>query len=147
MQGDINIHQFFTGYTKGRKDWLNWPEMLKLKDWPPFDLFQELLPRHHAEFISSLPFKEYTDPFKGALNLYVKLPDYCVKPDMGPRTYVAYGFAQELGRGDSVTKLHCDVSDAVSFNFCLSWPVFSELNRNFVHCIVIENLLIWFCLI
>ncbi|KAI5401748.1 hypothetical protein KIW84_066279, partial [Lathyrus oleraceus] len=113
-EGDINIHQFFTGYTKGRKDWLNWPEMLKLKDWPPFDLFQELLPRHHAEFISSLPFKEYTDPFKGALNLYVKLPDYCVKPDMGPRTYVAYGFAQELGRGDSVTKLHCDVSDAVN---------------------------------
>ncbi|CAI8601741.1 unnamed protein product [Vicia faba] len=111
---DINIHKFFTGYTNGRNDWLNWPEMLKLKDWPPFDLFQELLPRHHAEFISSLPFKEYTDPFRGALNLYVKLPDHCVKPDMGPRTYVAYGFAQELGRGDSVTKLHCDVSDAVN---------------------------------
>ncbi|XP_058772086.1 lysine-specific demethylase JMJ25-like [Vicia villosa] len=113
-EGDINIHKFFTGYTNGRNDWLNWPEMLKLKDWPPFDLFQELLPRHHAEFISSLPFKEYTDPFMGALNLYVKLPDHCVKPDMGPRTYVAYGYAQELGRGDSVTKLHCDVSDAVN---------------------------------
>ncbi|XP_045807703.1 lysine-specific demethylase JMJ25-like isoform X2 [Trifolium pratense] len=113
-QGDINIHQFFTGYINGRKDWLDWPQVLKLKDWPPSDLFQELLPRHHAEFISSLPYKEYTDPFKGSLNLAVKLPDYCVMPDMGPRTYIAYGFAQEFGRGDSVTKLHCDASDAVN---------------------------------
>ncbi|WJX21574.1 hypothetical protein P8452_10986 [Trifolium repens] len=113
-EGDINIHQFFTGYIKGRMDWLNWPQVLKLKDWPPSDLFQELLPRHHAEFISFLPYKEYTDPFKGSLNLVVKLPDYCVMPDMGPRTYIAYGFAQEFGRGDSVTKLHCDASDAVN---------------------------------
>jgi len=127
MQGDINIHQFFTGYTNGRSDWLKWPEVLKLKDWPPSDLFQELLPRHHAEFISSLPYKEYTDPFSGSLNLAVKLPDYCVKPDMGPRTYIAYGFAQDLGRGDSVTKLHCDVSDAVCFKtFLPFWHVFPE---------------------
>ncbi|ESW14774.1 hypothetical protein PHAVU_007G016300 [Phaseolus vulgaris] len=113
-EGEINIHQFFTGYTRAREDWLNWPQILKLKDWPPSNLFEERLPRHCAEFISSLPFKEYTDPLGGSLNLAVKLPRKCIKPDMGPKTYIAYGFPQELGRGDSVTKLHCDMSDAVN---------------------------------
>ncbi|XP_024630937.1 lysine-specific demethylase JMJ25 [Medicago truncatula] len=113
-EGNINVHQFFTGYTNGRPDWLNWPQVLKLKDWPPSNLFRESLPRHCAEFISSLPYKEYTDPFKGILNLAVKLPENVLKPDMGPKTYIAYGFAQELGRGDSVTKLHCNMSDAVN---------------------------------
>nr|KYP33131.1 Lysine-specific demethylase 3B [Cajanus cajan] len=113
-EGEINIHQFFTGYTKGREDWRSWPQILKLKDWPPSNLFEERLPRHCAEFISFLPFKEYTDPLGGSLNLAVRLPKDCLKPDMGPKTYIAYGFSQELGRGDSVTKLHCDMSDAVN---------------------------------
>ncbi|CAJ1977653.1 unnamed protein product [Sphenostylis stenocarpa] len=113
-EGEINIHQFFTGYTKAREDWLDWPQILKLKDWPPSNLFEERLPRHCAEFISSLPFKEYTDPLGGSLNIAVKWPAKCLKPDMGPKTYIAYGFPQELGRGDSVTKLHCDMSDAVN---------------------------------
>ena len=113
MQADVNIHEFFTGYTEGRFDRLLWPVILKLKDWPPSTLFEERLPRHGAEFICCLPFKEYTHPRKGVLNIAVQLPEQSLKPDMGPKTYIAYGVAQELGRGDSVTKLHCDMSDAV----------------------------------
>nr|XP_027074346.1 lysine-specific demethylase JMJ25-like isoform X2 [Coffea arabica] len=111
---DINIHQFFKGYTDGRADGKHWPEMLKLKDWPSSSYFGERLPRHCVEFVSALPFKEYTHPNSGILNLAAKVPTTVLKPDMGPKTYIAYGFAEDLGRGDSVTKLHCDMSDAVN---------------------------------
>ncbi|OIT03102.1 PREDICTED: lysine-specific demethylase JMJ25-like isoform X2 [Nicotiana attenuata] len=110
---EINIHQFFKGYMEGRFDSFGWPQLLKLNDWPPSGLFDERLPRHGAEFCSCLPFKEYTHPQHGYLNLALKLPDNCLKPDLGPKAYIAYGFPKELGRGDSVTKLHYYVSDTV----------------------------------
>lgn len=89
--------------------------ILKLKDWPDTNEFEKQLPRHGAEFISALPFKEYTHPREGVLNLAAKWPKEKLKPDLGPKTYIAYGLPQELGRGDSVTKLHCDMSDAVCY--------------------------------
>ncbi|KAL5170641.1 Lysine-specific demethylase JMJ25 [Glycine soja] len=111
---EINIHQFFKGYSEGRAHCDSWPEMLKLKDWPPSNLFEQKLPRHGIEFISALPYKEYTHPRTGFLNMATKLPEKSLKPDLGPKTYIAYGFADELGHGDSVAKLHCDMSDAIA---------------------------------
>ncbi|KAF6146071.1 hypothetical protein GIB67_033430 [Kingdonia uniflora] len=111
---EINIHQFFEGYSKGRVHKNNWPEMLKLKDWPSSTSFEDRLRRHGAEFNGALPYSDYTDPKSGVLNLAAKLPEKCLRPDLGPKTYIAYGFPEELSRGDSVTKLHCDVSDAVN---------------------------------
>ncbi|KAL3521651.1 hypothetical protein ACH5RR_019800 [Cinchona calisaya] len=111
---EINIHQFFRGYLEGRRHHTGLPEILKLKDWPPANSFEECLPRHGADFLAMLPFSEYTHPRFAPLNLATKLPDGSLKPDLGPKTYIAYGYMEELGRGDSVTKLHCDISDAVN---------------------------------
>ncbi|KAM0836375.1 hypothetical protein ACQ4PT_062363 [Festuca glaucescens] len=111
---EINIHFFFNGYSRGVVGPEGLPMLLKLKDWPQHSSFEERLPRHGAEFMSALPFREYTDHKSGPLNLAVKLPEKVIKPDLGPKTYIAYGVAQELGIGDSVTKLHCDMSDAVN---------------------------------
>ncbi|XP_012699751.1 lysine-specific demethylase JMJ25, partial [Setaria italica] len=111
---DFNIRMFFDGYSRGAVGAEDLPVLLKLKDWPQHSSFEERLPRHNSEFMSALPFRAYTDPKYGPLNLAVKLPESVIKPDLGPKTYIAYGVAQELGIGDSVTKLHCDMSDAVN---------------------------------
>ncbi|KAL9225409.1 hypothetical protein vseg_001339 [Gypsophila vaccaria] len=111
---EIDIYTFFKGYVEGRLHSNGWPEILKLKDWPASNSFGECLPRHNSEFLMMLPYSDYTDPESGIFNLTSKIPDGAPKPDLGPKTYIAYGHKEELGQGDSVTKLHCDLSDAVN---------------------------------
>ncbi|KAL0398828.1 UNVERIFIED_CONTAM: Lysine-specific demethylase [Sesamum radiatum] len=92
--------------------------------WEPMVMWRALCEHRDARFSSRMSdvkaidclagCEEYTDPRTGFLNLAVKLPASVIKPDMGPKTYIAYGISEELGRGDSVTKLHCDMSDAVN---------------------------------
>lgn len=43
---DIKVHDFFKGYLEGRFDNSGWPQILKLKDWPPSSLFLKPLTSH-----------------------------------------------------------------------------------------------------
>lgn len=64
--------------------------LMKLKDWPPGDDFSDVLPQQFNDLMQSLPLPEYTKR-DGRLNLVSRLPDFLVKPDLGPKMYIAYG--------------------------------------------------------
>ncbi|KAD5962072.1 hypothetical protein E3N88_13545 [Mikania micrantha] len=109
----VLTEEFINCYTLGEKS----PHMLQLKDFSKNGMFEDILPRYYNAFIRVLPFKEYTNPKEGFLNLAAKLPPASLKPDMGSKAYIANGMVQELGKGNFVTNLHCDMSDAVSVQF------------------------------
>ncbi|CAI9270142.1 unnamed protein product [Lactuca saligna] len=89
---DVNLQKFFTWYTDGIYDTKGWPQILKLKDWPTLNSFEERLPHRGVEFITCLPFKDYTHPRDGYLNLAIKLPEKSLKPDMGKDMITSVGF-------------------------------------------------------
>ncbi|KAH7425745.1 hypothetical protein KP509_11G069000 [Ceratopteris richardii] len=111
---EVSINQFFKGYQEGRIHKTGWPELLKMKDPLSASLIEERLPRLGVQLIRALPYHEYTNVRHGVLNLASKIPDDCLRPDYGPKASVAYGLREELGRGDSVSKLHYDMSDTVT---------------------------------
>ncbi|XP_071947193.1 probable JmjC domain-containing histone demethylation protein 2C isoform X2 [Antedon mediterranea] len=99
------------------------PMVLKLKDWPPAEDFSELLPDHFQDLMQGLPLPEYTHR-NGHLNLSSRLPEFFVKPDLGPKMYNAYGSARYPKLG--TTNLHLDISDAVNMMVYVGIP----LNEN-----------------
>lgn len=114
IQAGVSARTFFNGYTK-KKKYNNKALMLKIKDFPPTAYYIDVFPRHYDEFRRVLPLRQYTDPENCIFNMAVKLPRDGIIPDLGPKSYIAYGFPQELGKGNSVTNLHCDMADAVIF--------------------------------
>ncbi|GAX81301.1 hypothetical protein CEUSTIGMA_g8732.t1 [Chlamydomonas eustigma] len=102
--------------------------MLKVKDWPQDDHFSLRLVRHNQDFLEMLPLPFYTLPKDSPLNLASMMPSWSNATDLGPKTYVAFGRAHEHEdqEGDSVTKLHQDMSDAVNINVHVQYAVKEE---------------------
>nr|GEW05472.1 lysine-specific demethylase JMJ25-like isoform X2 [Tanacetum cinerariifolium] len=96
----LDLYKFFRGYIEA------WPMSIKLEEWKPHCLSEEVWPRHFVEFMKCLPFKDYTHPYAGYLNVANKLPDISFKLDMGPR--------MDIGYGGSITRLRCDKCDTVN---------------------------------
>ena len=99
---------------------------MKLKDWPPTEDFSELMPARFANLMDALPLPEYTKR-NGTFNLASRLPEFFVKPDLGPKMYNAYGSALHPKKG--TTYFHLDVSDAVNLMVYVGVPEDDEKNQ------------------
>ncbi|XP_023598102.1 lysine-specific demethylase 3A isoform X4 [Trichechus manatus latirostris] len=89
------------------------PMVLKLKDWPPGEDFRDMMPSRFDDLMANIPLPEYTRR-DGKLNLASRLPNYFVRPDLGPKMYNAYGLITAEDRKYGTTNLHLDVSDAAN---------------------------------
>ena len=87
------------------------PMLLKLKDWPPEDDFAQYFPNRFADLMKWLPLGDYTKR-EGRYNLASYIPEFFVRPDLGPKMYIAYGSPIYPEYGS--TNLHIDMSDAVN---------------------------------
>jgi [histone H3]-dimethyl-L-lysine9 demethylase len=85
--------------------------ILKIKDWPTSDDFEKVLPKRFNDLMSNIPIKDYTDR-NGRYNIVSSLPDTFLKPDLGPKLYIAYSSADTPK--EATTCLHLDISDAVN---------------------------------
>lgn len=109
-----SMNVFWAGFKDGTKrEKVDGSRMcLKLKDWPNDASFKEKSPDRFDDFIRWLPCGDYTKP-DGKFNLVSRLPSGIgLKPDLGPKVYVADGFKKVSRFG--TTNLHMDVSDAAN---------------------------------
>ncbi|XP_043914005.1 lysine-specific demethylase 3B-like [Protopterus annectens] len=113
---DVKVRDFWDGFeiiSKRLRAEDGQPMVLKLKDWPPGEDFRDMMPARFEDLMENLPLPEYTKR-DGKLNLASRLPDYFVRPDLGPKMYNAYGLTSTEDRKVGTTNLHLDVSDAVN---------------------------------
>lgn len=113
---DVKVRDFWDGFqvlNKRLQDNEGNPMVLKLKDWPPGEDFRDMMPTRFDDLMDNLPLPEYTKR-DGCLNLAARLPNFFVRPDLGPKMYNAYGLTSTEDRKVGTTNLHLDVSDAVN---------------------------------
>ncbi|CAB1337089.1 unnamed protein product, partial [Coregonus sp. 'balchen'] len=113
---DFKVRDFWDGFqviSKRLKGSDGQPMVLKLKDWPPGEDFRDMMPTRFDDLMDNLPLPEYTKR-DGRLNLASRLPNFFVRPDLGPKMYNAYGLIETEDRSVGTTNLHLDVSDAVN---------------------------------
>ena len=125
-----SLHTFWKGFSwiKHRiNDNNGTPMLLKLKDWPPSEDLAEFMPKRYEDLFRAFPMKDYTLR-KGDLNLAGYLPEYCLKPELGPKMYIAYGSA--LYSGKASTNLHIDMSDAVNCLVYVGFPKDGNMEQN-----------------
>jgi lysine-specific demethylase 3 len=104
------------------------PMLLKLKDWPTDNDFSNFLPENFEDLMSVLPIKDYTLR-TGHFNLASMMPDFFVRPDLGPKMYIAYGNALHPDTG--TTNLHLDMSDAMNLMVHVGLPNDGDKNEHF----------------
>jgi hypothetical protein len=61
-----------------------------LQDWPPDGDIAEYIPRRFHNLVNDFPIGAYTLR-EGPLNLASYMPDYLLRPELGPKMYIAYG--------------------------------------------------------
>uniref|UniRef100_A0A8B9KBQ0 Lysine-specific demethylase n=1 Tax=Astyanax mexicanus TaxID=7994 RepID=A0A8B9KBQ0_ASTMX len=113
---DVKVREFWDGFqiiSKRLQGSDGQPMVLKLKDWPPGEDFRDMMPTRFDDLMDNLPLPEYTKR-DGRLNLASRLPNFFVRPDLGPKMYNAYGLISTEDRKVGTTNLHLDVSDAVN---------------------------------
>uniref|UniRef100_UPI00398F2069 lysine-specific demethylase 3B-like isoform X2 n=1 Tax=Pristiophorus japonicus TaxID=55135 RepID=UPI00398F2069 len=122
---DVKVRDFWDGFeviAKRLKSEEGQPMVLKLKDWPPGEDFRDMMPTRFDDLMNNLPLPEYTKR-DGRLNLASRLPNYFVRPDLGPKMYNAYGLITTEDRKVGTTNLHLDVSDAVNVMVYVGIPI------------------------
>lgn len=118
----VSLKDFWDGFEyleRRLKDTEGRPMLLKLKDWPPDNDFAAYLPDRFHDLMNWIPLQDYTRR-EGRLNLASCIPDFFVRPDLGPKMYIAYGNA--LFPQTGTTNLHIDMSDACNLMVFVGIP-------------------------